>query len=304
MKNYCFLHFLPQVTVVRGSRIGRPHISILKFASVASGAGGAKTFVAASPRKHRYLPHRSRWALEMAARARSGPQERSKWLLEPARSRSGARNGRSSPPRSRWGARNRCSSPPRSRWGARNGRSSPVGVAGALEMAARAPSASLGRSKWPHEPARLHRGGRNRCSGPLGFAEALTLAARVRSASLGRSKWPLELARLRWGGRNRCSGLLGRPRWGARQRCSSFMRKSYSKTLCSGRDSLWTPGSVRLSSEHGYARVRASISIHKVPFVSRALACVLQLLRPNSLGLAGALGMAARTRSASLMRSH
>ena len=224
--------------------------------------GTLRAFEAASPRKHRYLPHRSRWALEMAARARSEPQERSKWLLEPARSRSGARNGRSSPPRSRWGARNRCSSPPRSRWGARNSRSSPVGVAGALEMAARAPSASLGRSKWPHEPDRPRWGGRNRCSGPLGFAEALTLAARVRSASLGRSKWPLELARLRWGGRNRCSGLLGRPRWGARQRCSSFMRKSYSKTLCSGRDSLWTPGSVRLSSEHGYARVRASIYIY------------------------------------------
>jgi len=188
----------------------------------------------------------------MAARARSEPQERSKWLLEPARGRSGARNGRSSPPRSRWGARNRCSSQPRSRWGDRNSSSSPVGVAGALEMAARAPSASLGRSKWQHEPARLRWGGRNRCSGPLGFAEALTLAARVRSASLGRSKWQLELARLRW-----CSGLLSRPRWGARQRCSSFMRKSCSKTLCSGRDSLWTPGSVRLSSEHGYARVRA-----------------------------------------------
>ena len=237
------------------------HISIFKFAFVASGAGGAGHAQGLrghlAPRKHRYLPHRSRWALEMAARARSEPQERSKWLLEPARSRSGARNGRSSPPRSRWGARNRCSSPPRSRWGARNSRSSPVGVAGALEMAARAPSASLGRSKWPHEPARLRWGGRNRCSGPLGFAEALTLAARVRSASLGRSKWPLELARLRWGGRNRCSGLLSRPRWGARQRCSSFMRKSCSKTLCSGRDSLWTPGSVRLSSEHGYARVRA-----------------------------------------------
>ena len=148
--------------------------------------------------------------------SRSEPQERSKWLLEPARSRKGTRNGRSGPPQSRWGARKRCSSPPRSRCGARNGRSSPVGAAGALEMPARAPSASLGRSKWPHEPARLRWGGRNR-SGPLGFAEALTLAARVRSASLGRSKWPLELAWLRWGGRNRCSGLLGRPRWGARQ---------------------------------------------------------------------------------------
>ena len=108
-----------------------------------------------------------------------------------------------------WGARNRCSSPPRSRWGARNSRSSPVGVAGALEMAARAPSASLGRSKWPHEPTRLRRGGGNRCSGPLGFAGALTLAAQVPSASLGRSKWPLELARLCWGARNGRSNSLG-----------------------------------------------------------------------------------------------
>jgi hypothetical protein len=214
--------------------------------------------------------------LENTAIYRTAAAGRSKWPLAPARSRRSARNGCSSPlgaamalemaARARlgaaWGARNRCSSPPRSRWGARNSRSSPVGVAGALEMAARAPSASLGRSKWPHEPDRPRWGGRNRCSGPLGFAAALTLAARVRSASLGRSKWLLELARLRWGGRNRCSGLLSRPRWGARQRCSSFMRKSCSKTLCSGRDSLWTPGSVRLSSEHGYARVRASIYIY------------------------------------------
>ena len=143
----------------------------------------------------------------MAARARSEPQWRSKWPLEPSLVPLG------------WGARNRCSSPPRSSWGARNSRSSPVGVAGALEMAARAPSASLGGSKWPQEPDRPRWGGRNRCSGPLGFAEALTLAARVRSASLGRSKWLLELAlaRLRLGGRNRCSGLLSLPRWGVRQ---------------------------------------------------------------------------------------
>ena len=181
----------------------------------------------------------------MAARARSEPQWRSKLPLEPDSEPLGRSESLLKPASEPLG---------RSKWPFE----SPVGVAGALEMAARAPSASLGRSKWPHEPARLRRGGRNRCSGPLGFAEALTLAARVRSAPLGRSKWPLELARLRWGGRNRCSGLLSRPRWGARQRCSSFMRKSYSKTLCSGRDSLWTPGSVRLSSEHGYARVRAS----------------------------------------------
>ena len=60
-----------------------------------STSGGPQAFVPASPQKHFYLPHCSRWALEMAARARSDPQERSKWLLEPARSRNGARNGRS-----------------------------------------------------------------------------------------------------------------------------------------------------------------------------------------------------------------
>ena len=49
--------------------------------------GTLRAFEAASPRKHRYLPHRSRWALEMAARARSEPQERLIWLLEAARSR-------------------------------------------------------------------------------------------------------------------------------------------------------------------------------------------------------------------------
>jgi hypothetical protein len=132
----------------------------------------------------------------MAARARSEPHERSKWLLEPARSRSGARNGRSSSPGSRWGARNRCSSPPWSRLGTRNSRSSPVGIAGAFEMAARAPSASLGRSKWPHEPARLRRGGRNRCSGPL-------------EASLEHSHEQLESARPRWGVRNGRSSSRG-----------------------------------------------------------------------------------------------
>ena len=60
-----------------------------------------------------------------ARNGRSEPQGRSKWLLEPTRSCSGARNG--------------CSSPPRSRMGAQNGRSSPLGAAGAFEMAARRP---------------------------------------------------------------------------------------------------------------------------------------------------------------------
>ena len=111
-----------------------------------------------APRKHRYLPHRSRWALEMAARARSEPQGRSKWLLEPARSRSGARNG--------------CSSPPRSHRGARNGCSSPPGAAAALEMAARA---RLGAARALQLPARASLGAagaftnyvRNDCSEKL-----------------------------------------------------------------------------------------------------------------------------------------
>jgi hypothetical protein len=120
-------------------------------------------------------------------------------------------------------ARNGPLEPARSRKGARNGCSSPLGLAGALEIAARARSALLWRSKWPLEPARLRWGARQRCSGLLGFAGAFKFSARTRSASLGRSKWPLELARLRWGKRNRCSGLLGRPRWGARQRCSSSL---------------------------------------------------------------------------------
>ena len=47
------------------------------------------------------------------------------------------------------------------RCGARNGRSSPLGSAVALEMAARARSAPLGRSKWPLELARLRQGARN-----------------------------------------------------------------------------------------------------------------------------------------------
>jgi hypothetical protein len=111
----------------------------------------------------------------------------------------------------------------------------------------------------------------------------------LRAASR-RSKWLLELARLRWGGRNRCSGLLSRPRWGTRQRCSSFMRKTCSKTLCSGRDSLWTPGSVRLPSEHGYARVRASIYIYiyihiSVSILAQALWPVTLRDRPLPLSL-------------------
>ena len=69
-------------------------------------------------RNSRSSPLGAAGALEMAARARSEPQWRSKWPLEPASEPLG---------------RSECSSPPRSPWGARNGRSSPVGVAAALE---------------------------------------------------------------------------------------------------------------------------------------------------------------------------
>jgi hypothetical protein len=116
--------------------------------------------------------------------------------------------------------------------------SSPIGSAGALEIAARARSVPLGRSRWPIEPGRLRWGARNgrsnslelarlrRCarncmawlvesiappdftiSSPPGSAGALNIAARARSAALGRSKWPLELARLRQSARN-CSARL------------------------------------------------------------------------------------------------
>ena len=48
--------------------------SIFEFASVASAVLHAiRGFAAAALRKHRHFPHRSRSALEMAARARSGP---------------------------------------------------------------------------------------------------------------------------------------------------------------------------------------------------------------------------------------
>ena len=53
--------------------------------------------------------------------------------------------------------------------GARNGRSGPLGAARALEMATRARSASLGRSKLQ-----------------LGFVGAVEIAAQARSASLKR----------------------------------------------------------------------------------------------------------------------
>ena len=54
--------------------------------------------------------------------------------------------------------------------------SGPLGSAGALEMAARACSAPLGRSKWPLEPARLRWAGRNGRSNSLDGPKALKFA--------------------------------------------------------------------------------------------------------------------------------
>ena len=119
------------------------------------------------------------WRFENTAIYRTAAAGRSKWLLEPARSRRSARNGCSSPlgaavalemalemaARARLGAAGALGIAARAR----------LGVAGALEMAARAASESLGRSKWPLEPA----------SEPLGRSESLREPA---SEPLGRSK--------------------------------------------------------------------------------------------------------------------
>ena len=163
------------------------YIYILKFASVASAA-------CADSGAYR----RNRWALEMAARAcseprsrrgarnvaariRSEPHGRSKWPLDPARNRRVARNGCSSPPRSRMAARNWLLEPfsesqRRSKLAAR--------VRSVLEMAARARSASLGRSKTMLRPARLRWSIQIGRSSPPGFAgafEVLDIAAQAHS---------------------------------------------------------------------------------------------------------------------------
>ena len=98
------------------------------------------------------------------------------------------------------------------RWSARNGRSRPLGSARALEMAARASSAPLGRSKWPLDPARLRWGARKM---PLELA-------RLCQAARNYSTWLLENtaradvsevepARLGWGARHWRSSPLGSP---------------------------------------------------------------------------------------------
>ena len=91
----------------------------------------------------------------MAARARSEPQWRSKWLLEPC-----------------------------------------LGAAGALEIAAQACSASLGRSNWLIRPARARWGARIGCSRALGIVRALEIASQANSheetfAKAVRKRWAL-----------------------------------------------------------------------------------------------------------------
>ena len=117
-------------------------------------------------RKHRTCrrlpllgPLGSAGALETAARARSAPPGRSKWPLEPARLRLGARNGRSSP-LGFAGALEKC-------------RSNSLGSARPLEIA------QPGSSKTLHLPTFLK-------SKPLGSAGALDIGARARSAPLDR----------------------------------------------------------------------------------------------------------------------
>ena len=95
--------------------------------------------------------------------------------------------------------------------------SSPLGSAGALEMAARARSALLGRSKWPFEVARLRQGGRN-C--PAWLLENI---APVDVSSF-------EPARLRWGARHSRSsplGPAGAPEIAARARSAPLLRRRF-----------------------------------------------------------------------------
>ena len=140
----------------------------------------------------------------MAARTRSVLLGHSKWPLEIDRLRQGARNC------SRFGCSKTMHIPTFPTL-------SPLGSAGALEMAARARSAQLGRSKWLHELGRLGWFARTTfpTSSPLGSAEALDIGARARSDPLRHSEWPLDPARLCWDARNGSSNSLGSARCSA-----------------------------------------------------------------------------------------
>ena len=119
-------------------------------------------------RNGRSSPLGAAGALEMAARARSEPQWRSKWLLEPCLGAAGALEIAAQACSGSLGRSNWLLRPARARWGARIDRSSPLGLAGAREIAAQACSGSLGRSNWLLRPARARWGARNRCSSLLG----------------------------------------------------------------------------------------------------------------------------------------
>ena len=176
-----------------------PRLRSLSWLGLASKTPHLPTFATSSPLG-------SAGALEAA---RAAPPGSSKWPLEPARLRRGARNGHSSRLSSpRPGFENTAPAdvcdiePARLHWGAQNGRSSRLNSARpGFENTAPADVCDI-------EPARLHWGAQNGRSGPLGSAGALGTAARARSAPLGRSKWPLELARLRQGARNCSTWLL------------------------------------------------------------------------------------------------
>ena len=103
-------------------------------------------------------------------------------------------------------------------------RSRPLGAAGPLEMAARAPSELQGRSKWLIDPASEPQG-RFKSADQAFLSEpqrpsklsvrvrsVLEVDARARSASLGRSKTMLRSARFRWSiqiGRSSPPGFVG-----------------------------------------------------------------------------------------------
>ena len=169
----------------------------LEFARPGTKTPHLPTFATSSPLG-------SAGALEMAAQARSAPLGRSRWPLEPARLRWGARNGRSNSlgsaraleiARPGWSKTLQLPTFPSS---------STLGSSGALDMAARARSAPLGRSKWPLELARTRSASPRRWK-LLGLAArkhctCRRFRVRARSAPLGRSTLALEPARLRWTG--------------------------------------------------------------------------------------------------------
>ena len=115
-------------------------------------------------RNGRSSPLGAAGALEMAARARSEPQWRSKWPLEPASDPLGRSKSLLEPASEPLGRSKWPFEPRRLRWGARIGCSGLLGLAGALELTAQARSALLGRAKSLLRPARARWGAQIGCS--------------------------------------------------------------------------------------------------------------------------------------------